>query len=245
MVCPAITGVVLQTFVMVKSAEAPTDEVEVELLLAGSGSGVVLVTLAVLTILPVTLLLTVPRIKMSSVVPDVTVPRLNGLTHGFQEDPPSWENSGEEMLEGTLSVTETLVASLGPRFSIVSVYWMVSPATTGEVLQTFVMIRSAEVSTGVVEVELLLDGFGSGAALLTLAVLTILPVTLLLTVPRIRILTVDPAVTVPRLYGLIHGFHDDPPSMENSGEEMLEGTLSVTDTPVASLGPRFSTVRVY
>jgi hypothetical protein len=76
------------------------------------------------------------------------------------------------------------------------------------------MERSAEEVTGVVMVEVLFPGMGFGVVLLTLPVLAILPLALLLTVPRIRIITVLPEVIVPTLYGLVHELQPVPPSVE-------------------------------
>ena len=76
------------------------------------------------------------------------------------------------------------------------------------------MERSAEVVTGVVTVEELFPGEGSVVVLLTLAVLAILPLALLFTVPRIRIVTVLVEVIVPTLYGLVHVLQVVPPSVE-------------------------------
>ena len=78
------------------------------------------------------------------------------------------------------------------------------------------MERSAEVVTVEVTVEVLFPGIGSGVVLLTLAVLTILPVTLLFQV-----------------------FQLVPPLIEYWGLLMLAGTTSLTETPRASLVPRF------
>ena len=50
-------------------------------------------------------------------------------------------------------------------------------------MQVLTMERSAEAVTGVVAVEEWFPGVGSGVVLFTLAVLAMLPVTLLLTVP--------------------------------------------------------------
>ena len=66
-------------------------------------------------------------------------------------------------------------------------------------MQVLTIERSAEAFIGVITVEVLFPGMGSGVVLLTLAVLTILPLTLLLTVPRSRIVTVLPEVIVPTL----------------------------------------------
>ena len=76
------------------------------------------------------------------------------------------------------------------------------------------MLRSAEVVTVEVTVEVLFIKSGSGVVLLTLAVLVMLPLTLLLTVPRIRIVTVLLAVIVPILYGLLQVFQVVPPLVE-------------------------------
>ena len=81
-------------------------------------------------------------------------------------------------------------------------------------LQVLTIERSAEVVTGVVTVEVLFPGMGSGVILLTLAMLAMFPLALLLIVPRIRIVTVLPEVIVPILYGLIHELQVVPPSVE-------------------------------
>ena len=107
------------------------------------------------------------------------------------------------------------------------------------------MERSAEVVTVEVTVEVLFPGIGSGVVLLTLAVLTILPVTLLFTVPRSRIVTVLVTVIVPTLYGLLQVFQLVPPLIEYWGLLMLAGTTSLTETPRASLDPLLCTVKVY
>ena len=66
----------MQVLIMERSAEVVTVEVTVEVLFVKSGSGVVLLTFAVLTILPVTLLLTVPRSRIVTVLVGVIVPTL-------------------------------------------------------------------------------------------------------------------------------------------------------------------------
>ena len=106
-------------------------------------------------------------------------------------------------------------------------------------MQVLTMERSDEVVTVEVTVEVLFPGIGSGVVLLTLAVLTILPVTLLFTVPRSRIVTVLVEVIVPTLYGLLQVFQLVPPLIEYWGLLMLAGTTSLTETPRASLVPRF------
>ena len=113
-------------------------------------------------------------------------------------------------------------------------------------MQVLTMERSAEVVTGVVTVEVLFPGMGSGIVLLnTFAVLVMLPLTLLLTVPRIRIVTVLLEVIVPTLYGLVHVLQVVPPLIEYWGLLILAGTASLTETPRASLGPLLCTVKVY
>ena len=112
-------------------------------------------------------------------------------------------------------------------------------------MQVLIMERSAEVVTVEVTVEVLFVKSGSGVVLLTFAVLTILPVTLLLTVPRSRIVTVLVGVIVPTLYGLLQVFQLVPPLIEYWGLLMLEGTASLTETARASLGPLLYTVKVY
>ena len=107
------------------------------------------------------------------------------------------------------------------------------------------MERSAKVVTGVVTVEVLFPGVGSGVVLLTLAVLAILPLALLLTIPLIRIVTVLPKAIVPTLYGLVHELQVAAPSVEYWGLLILEGTGSLTETLRASLGPLLCIVNVY
>jgi hypothetical protein len=85
---------------------------------------------------------------------------------------------------------------------------------TGAVRHVLTTERSAEIVTGVVTVEELFSGMGSGVVLLTLPVLAILPVTLLLTVPRSRIVTVLVEVIVPTVYGLLQVFQSIPPLVE-------------------------------
>jgi uncharacterized membrane protein len=89
--------------------------------------------------------------------------------------------------------------SLGPALCAVREYWIIDPEVTGKVRQVFTIERSAKIVAVTVIAALLLAGSGSGVVLLTLAVLTILPVTLLLTIPRINMSSVVPDVTVPRL----------------------------------------------
>ena len=110
---------------------------------------------------------------------------------------------------------------------------------TGEVLQVFAIDKSAEVVTGVVTVDVLFEGTGSGVGLLTAAVFAKLPVILLFTVPRMSMETLLPEAIVPTLNGLIQGFQLVPLFTENSGLLILAGTTSVTDTLTASLVPRF------
>ena len=66
-------------------------------------------------------------------------------------------------------------------------------------MQVLTIERSAEAFIGVITVEVLFPGMGSGVVLLTLAVLAIVPLTLLLTIPRRRIVTVLFKVMVPTL----------------------------------------------
>lgn len=102
-----------------------------------------------------------------------------------------------------------------------------------------------------VSVALLLPGFGSVTALETVAVFERVPVAAALTVQTDVYVTVDPEGKVmPEL--LIFPakgpavFPDAPPAIELVVEHVkLAGKASVTETPVAVLGPRLAAVTVY
>ena len=76
---------------------------------------------------------------------------------------------------GKVSEMVTPTASEGPALLTVSVYTRLVPATTGSVLSTLVIERSAEVVTVVDSVAVLFAKLESVAALRTTAVLLIVP----------------------------------------------------------------------
>ena len=96
-----VTGV--PVFTMARFAEASTTTGSVIVLFPGTGSGVVLLTMAVLLITAPcpTLDFTIPRMSKPKLVPAAKVPCMYGLTHGFQLVPPSVENCGLEIDEDT------------------------------------------------------------------------------------------------------------------------------------------------
>ena len=104
--------------------------------------------------------------------------------------------------------------------------------------------RSAEVSTGVSEVLELLDGSGSGVVEVIIAVLRIVPVAALFTVPCISMVAkaCDATVFKARVPG--HCVQVVPPSSEYRTLDSRDGTVSARTTAWASEGPALDTTMV-
>ena len=196
---PTAGVLILTSFVIARSVIAVIVVVTVEVLFEGTGSVVVLPTVAELARVPVALLLTFPRISNDTLLPETTLPMVSDVIHGFHETPASPEYSTLVMVEGTLSVTETFTASLGPALEMARVNCTLCPAITGDVLQVFTIARSAVAFTVFETVEVLLARTGSNVELLTMAVLSrIVPeATLLFTVATMVSVAVPPLIRVP------------------------------------------------
>ena len=108
--------------------------------------------------------------------------------------------------------------------------------------------KSAEGGNGaatvVCSVALLFEEAGSAVALLTLAVLLMLPVAEEATTPRRSVAEEVPFAIVPSARLPLHGCQDAPLFVEYSAFVRDGGTLSVSTTEAAALGPPFLTVSV-
>ena len=176
MVCPAITEAG-PVFTIDRSASITRGVLMVCVLLDGSGSGTVEVTLAVLESgLPATFV-TTPRISRVNVAGCRMVPIFREPLHVLHDPPSLTEYSALLVNNGlTASVITTPAASLGPALNTAIVYSTGLFFRTGDVLQTLERIRSAEPPMGVITEELLLLRSGSGVVLLvTVAVLDMDP----------------------------------------------------------------------
>ncbi len=100
---------------------AATVVCSVALLLEDSGSAVVLLTLAVLLILPVADEATLPRRSVAEEAPFAIVPIVKVPFHGCHDVPLSVEYSAFVSAGATLSVSTTEAAESGPLFLTVSV----------------------------------------------------------------------------------------------------------------------------
>src|SRR5450631_2252401 len=157
---------------MARSAEAVTVVLAVEVLLAGVGSAVVELTLAVLDNVVAWAGAVTVTVIVGAVAPVASVGRVQvteTLPVLVQVQPvPVAETKVTPA--GRVSVTDRLAASEGPLLLTTSEYAMALPATTftGPVLT---MARSADAVTVVVAVEVLLAGTGSAVAAEMVAVL--------------------------------------------------------------------------
>ena len=143
---------------------------------------------------------------------------------------------------GRVSVTTTAVAPFGPLLEAVTVYviGVVAVAVAGAVLVMDMSAFSGAVVTLVVAEDELLAGFGSGSLAVAVAVLVMVPIIVGVTVIVVVALAPDASepmlqVTVPA--ALVHPALAEP-------KVTVEGSVSVTVTPVAGLGPLFLVVRV-
>nr|WP_255446874.1 hypothetical protein [Bacillus sp. SH5-2] len=119
-----------------------------------------------------------------------------------------------------------------------------SPPFTGLGLAVLTIAISAELITGVVTVEVLLDGSGSGVEDSTIAVFVMESIAAELTVPRIKMVIVEPIGNVPKGRIPGQGLNVTPPSVENSGFATSLGIRSVSVTFSATDGPKLEIVNV-
>ena len=244
--------------VTIRSADAWTVVVAVPPSLPGFGSEVAEEAVAVFE----------STVPLATVAPTLTVsvktalptPRL-GVEHdtvppaptaGMVQDHPTGDASDTKVVPtGSGSVSDTVAALLGPALATVMVYVRLLPALTGSGVSTFVTDRLADAPTVVVAVPLSFPGFGSEVAEETVAVLesTVPALTLgdtatvsvktALPTPRLgfELETVPPAPTA----GVVE---DHPPGDERDTNVVPAGSVSVSDTVAALLGPALVTVMV-
>lgn len=152
---------------------------------------------------------------------------------------------------GRLSATAAPTTALGPALLAMIVYVVCVPATSEVALFVLVIARSAETLIVSESVSLLLAGIGSGteAGEDTVAVLTSEPVAELMTVARsLNVATLPGSrLTVVLMLPLPLGAAQLPPVVAvqvHVTPVSFNGTISVTVTPLAVLGPLLRTVMV-
>jgi hypothetical protein len=228
--------------------------VAVELLLLALGSGDVVVTLAVLLIVPVALELIwtvtenvaeAPLISVASMQVIVPVPPAEGVV---QENagPVVCDSETNVVFAGSTSARVTEVASDGPLFVTAMVYVRFEPAAAlaAAVLTT---PRSALLVTVVLTVELLLFGFASMEVVAALAVFEIVPLapepmwTVMENVadaPFAKVAREQLTLPVPPTAGVVQE-KTGPVVCDSETNVVLAGTASVSDTFSAGDGPLF------
>jgi len=212
----------------------------VAVLLPGTGSVVVLETDAVLAIVPgwdgVTVIVTV------AVAPAATAPRLQVTVATPEQVPTLVDDDPKLTPAGSVSVTVTVPAALGPLLLTVRVYVSGLPASAGLGEPVFVIDRSADVPT-VVEVEaVLLPPLGSDVVDDNEAVFETVPAV----VGATAIVTVadPPLAIVPRLQETVAAPAHVPCVDDVETNVTPEGSGSLTATSAAGLGPAFERVSV-
>lgn len=167
--------------------------------------------------------------------------------------PPGPVSEETVVFAGSVSVSVTLVAALGPEFVTTCVYVTLAAAATGTGDAAFVMLRLAEPATPTVAVALLLPGFGSaGVVSDTDTVSLIFPVTAAPTVttkvkpadaPDARVVfALFVQMSVARVQVHPAGPVSDTPVVPAGSASVTVIVPAVADPAVA--GPRFFTVCV-
>jgi hypothetical protein len=167
---------------MERSAEPlPTAVVAVAVLLPGVGSVVAAVTVAVFVMIEPSVseaLVAMVNVKLSVrtgrlAMEQVIVPA--APTAGVVQDHPAAAESETNVVDaGSVSDQLTVFATLVPLFVTSMLYAMFVPAITGSGASLFVIARSADVLTVVVEVALSLPEAGSLVVVLAVAVLAMM-----------------------------------------------------------------------
>jgi hypothetical protein len=223
--------------VIERSALAVRFVVAVELLFAELESAVAEETVAVFEMLAPAFAFTTREIVGEA--PLLTVPRLQVTVLVPEQDPTEGVADTKVVPAGRTSVTLTLAALLGPALFTVMVYVMLEPAAAvaGPLL---VIDRSAFAVTFVLAVELLLPGVGSEVVADTVAVFERLATVFAVTT---RAIVGDaPALTVPRLQVTVLVPEHEPTEGVAETKVVPAGSVSLTVTPAALLGPEFVTV---
>ena len=234
-------------FVIARSALAVTVVLTVELLLAGTGSAVVLDTDAVLDRLAACAGAVTTTVTSGAVVPVASAGRVHvtDTLPVFVHTHPAPPADTNTTPAGNVSVTDTATASDGPLSTTDSEYVTFAPATTdaGPVL---VRARSADPVTPVEVDEVLFAGFGSAVVEDTDAVFVNDPacagaVTTTVMVGAVTPDATDPTVQVTDTFPVLEHTHPGPAADTNVTPA---GSVSVTSTFAASEGPLLLTTRL-
>ena len=222
------------------SADGVIEFEAVGLLSPGTGSGVSVVVSAVLSRLPAGVPAgRSPSITIVAAPPGSTVPRSHG---NVVQAPCDGVIVTPVSSTGTVSATETFVASDGPSFETEMVQDTVVPGTAVGVDSTLVVTRSALVATTGSAASVLSAGFGSVVSDVVDALLGWRSVTSAWTSAVIVTVAEAPSTRSPRS----HGTSTQPPCDDvTSTRSRPAGSTSSTCTPIAVDGPLFVTVRTY
>jgi hypothetical protein len=241
---PTNTGSGESVLLSDRSADKPlTVVVVVALLLPDTGSATLLVTLAVLLNVPpavgVTTIVTVALAALAR------VPRLHVTVAVPLQLPCDGVVDTQVTPPGSVSVTETPVAELGPLFVTVIVYVRFCPTRIGSGESVLVTERFAEGFTVVVVVQLLFPVFGSVTPLVTLAVLLSVPTAAADGVTTMVTVALAALANVPIAHVMVVVPLQLPCVDVADTNVTFAGNVSVTVTPVAELGPPFVTRMLY
>jgi hypothetical protein len=233
---------------MDRSADAVTAVTAVAVLLPAFGSAVVEDTDAVFDKLPACAGAVTTTVIVGAVVP-VASAGLVQVTETFptfvhvQPVPVADTNV---MPAGNVSVTVNAAASDGPLFTTTSEYDTFAPATTvaGPV---FVIARSADPVTPVVVDDVLLPAFGSAVVEDTDAVFVNEPACAGAVTTTVIVGAVTPVANTARVHDTdtFPVFEHTQPVPDADTNVTPAGNASVTRTPAASDGPRFTTTNEY
>jgi hypothetical protein len=232
----------------VRSAPGLTVVDAVEVRSAESGSAVGLDTTAVFAIDGTAEAVGFTVMVIVTLCPLVIVPRVHDTVAVPLQVPSVVVVDTHVTVVGSVSVTITLAAELGPAFVTVSVYVRFCPASTEPAEAVLVIERSAEGLTVVDAVEVRSAESGSAVGLDTIAVFAIDGTAEAVGVTVMVIVTLCPLVIVPRVHDTVAVPLQVP---ADGGVTVVDthvtvvGSVSVTPTLDAELGPLFVTTMVY
>jgi hypothetical protein len=182
-------------------------------------------------------------IVIVAVAPDASEPTLHvTLPEALVQGPRVELAETNVTPAGRVSVTTTAVAPFGPLLEAVTVYviGVVAVAVAGAVLVIATSAFSGADDTLVVADDELLAVFGSGSFAVAVAVLVMVPIAVGVTV--IVFVALAPDASEPTVHVTV------PETLVHPGLAELNvtvaGSVSVTVTPVAGLGPLFLVLRV-
>jgi hypothetical protein len=242
----AVAGAV---FVTATSALAPAVVEAVEVLFAGAGSGVALVTFAVLATVPVAAGESVATSSNVAEVAGVSVAIVQVMVAPVVQvnvGPAVCVNDTNVVCAGSTSVSVTVIASDGPLFATTIVYVTFDPAVAvgGAV---FVTDTSAFAPRTVEAVEVLFAGSGSAVVLVTFAVFTIVPLAageMVVTSSNVAEVAGVSVEIVQVMVAPVVQLNVGPDVCVNETNVVCAGSVSVSVTVAASDGPLFATTIV-